>query len=300
VYVIWNSLVLTPAEIIPYICNVRLHSGLGLPDKTIFLKKQALLLLFLLVSFLWTGCVVRSVYIPVSQNTPLFEKQKELKAIAYLGDNHVELQAAFNPFSHLALTANINYGTGVSIYEAGIGTYGYSETKKWRWEVFAGYGYNTNFTYQTANYNVLFNKAVNDYEVRSLYFKYYVQPSFGYFGEIKMYKLNYSFALSSRLCALYFNTYSFQEINNAATLQAGQTVYAQNVNIKNSFLYALEPCLTNKVGMKNIYGILQIQAIIPYSGQVDVRNTVFAPPFMISLGLQYNLVFKTRNQEPVK
>ncbi len=247
----------------------------------------------LFASCLLTGCV-RSVYIPVSQNNPLFGENKEVQAVAYVGDNHVELQAAHNPTKKLAIAANVYFGSGVSIYDAALGTYGYNENKKWRWETFLGYGNNSNYAYQTANYNVLLGKPVKNYEVRSLYDKFYLQPSFGFFSNIKMYNIKYSFSFSSRISALYFKIYSFKEIDDAATQQSGQTVYITNKFFKNSFMYLLEPCLTNKIGVKNVNVILQIQGFFPYSEEIDIRNTVFSPGFIFSLGLQYNFVFKAK------
>jgi hypothetical protein len=248
----------------------------------------------LILCFLLSGCAVRSVYIPVSQNTPLFGKDKALQANAFVGANHIELQVAHNPFKKVAVCGNINFGTGISIYDLALGTYGHGSNSNWRYETFVGYGYNSNFAFQTANYNVLLNQSVKNYEVRSLYQKIYLQPAVGYFNAIKMYKMTYSFSLSARLSALYFSTYSFKEIDDTASTNSGKTVYIKNVNYTNKFLYTIEPCFTNKIGVKNIYALLQFQAIIPYSDQINIRNTVFSQNFIFSLGIQYNFIFKPK------
>lgn len=244
--------------------------------------------------FLLSGCAVRSVYIPICQNTPLFKDDKEVKVIGYAGTNHVEVQLAHNPAKNLAICGNVSFGSGISIYDGAIGTYGYSSSKNWRVEFFTGYGHNSNYAFQTANYNVFLNQTIKNFEVRSLYDKFYIQPAVGYFGNIKMYKMNYSFSLSMRVSALHFQTYSFKEIDYEATNQSGQNVYIHNINYTNGWLNLMEPCFTNKVGIKNFNIILQGQFFIPYSEQIDVSNTVFSPGFLFAAGLQYNLVFKNR------
>lgn len=249
---------------------------------------------WLVLSLLLNACAVRSVYIPVSQNTPLFDSSKVLQASAYIGANHIEAQAAFNPVKKLGVCANINYGSGISIYDVAIGTYAYNKSAHWRYEVYAGYGYNSNFAFQTANYNALIKQPVKNYEIKSFYDKMYLQPAIGYFNSIKMYKLSYSFSLSARISALYYKIYSFKEIDDEATKLSGQTVYLTDKNYNNSFLYLLEPCFTNKVGIRNFYAILQFQGFIPYSEQIDVSNTVFSQGILMSVGLQYNFVFKRK------
>ena len=93
---------------------------------------------------------------------------------------------------------------------------------------------------------------------------------------------------------MYFSTYTFREIDDTATTNSGQTVYLKNINYKNKVMYTLEPCFTNKVGLKSVYALLQFQAIIPYSPEFDIRNTVFSQAFIFSIGLQYNFTFKEK------
>lgn len=264
------------------------------------IQKESLIASFKLVvlCFLCSGCAVRSVYLPVMQNTPQFGDKKALQATAYIGTNHIEMQAAHNPVKGLALCGNVSYGSGISIYDAAVGAYGYNPNKNWRYETFVGYGYNSNFAYQIANYNALLGKPIKEYEVRSFYDKMYIQPAFGYHGDIKMYKMDYFFILSSRLSAVYFKTYSYREIDTEATTQSGQTVYIRDISYRNKWLYVLEPCLTNKFGGRGFYGILQCQFIIPYSNQIGFRNTTFSPAFILSFGLQYNFVFRQKKNVP--
>jgi hypothetical protein len=240
-----------------------------------------------------SGCAQRSLYIPVSQNTPLFDSSRQIKACAYIGTNHIELQAAYNPYPHIATAANINFGGGIAIYDIALGGYGYNRKQNLRYELFAGYGYNSNIVFP-ATYTSIFTKERVDYEVNSLYNKYYLQPSIGYFGRINMYKLNCSFALSARASYLNFKRFLYREIDVARTTDPDLPVYSFSRSYRNKKLFLLEPCFTNKVGMRNLYGIIQVQAIIPYSEEIDLRYTKFSPGILFSLGVQYNFPFGDR------
>lgn len=79
-------------------------------------------------------------------------------------------------------------------------------------------------------------------------------------------------------------------------------MYLVNKEYRNKPLFLFEPCLTNKVRLKNISAVLQVMAMMPYSAQIDIRHTKFSPVFLFSLGLQYNFVVKKnpdRNHEGV-
>ncbi len=249
----------------------------------------------LLILFFLSGCAVRSLYIPVSQNIPLFDSQRSIKGCGYIGVNHLELQAAHNPTKHFAFTGNINFGGGIAIYDVATGVYGYSKTAKWRYELFAGYGYNSNIVFP-ATYMSLFRREQINYEINSLYDKYYLQPCLGYFGDIKIYKLSYSFSLSARASYLKFRRFLYREIDMARTTDPDNPVYFINRSYRNKDLFLFEPCISNKVGMKNLYGILQVQAMIPYSEEIDLRNTKFSPGILFSVGIQYNFDFKVKSK----
>ncbi|MEO6833889.1 MAG: hypothetical protein ABI169_16900 [Chitinophagaceae bacterium] len=251
------------------------------------------ILLTLLIISLLQGCAIRSLYIPVSQNAPLFDSNKTIVGCAYLGTNHVELQGAYNPTKRVAVAANINFGGGIAIYDLALGTYGHNRNQKWRYELFAGYGYNSNITFPTT-YSDLFSKQSINYEINSLYNKFYVQPAFGYFGEIKMYRLNYSFSLSSRFSYLNFSRFLYREIDVIKTIDPDNPVYIINRSYINKGIYLFEPCITNKVGINNLSGILQLQAIIPYSEEIDLHDTKFSPGLLFSVGLQYRFQLKKR------
>ena len=248
--------------------------------------------LYILLLIILSSCAVRSVYIPVTQNTPLFDKSRQLTGAAYIGSNHIELHVAHNPVNHIAVGANVNYGAGIATYDVIGGFYSYTKSSKLRYEFLTGYGYNSNTSYQTNIPSLLTGKNV-DFEVNARFHKYYIQPAIGYFGEIKMYKIKYSFSFSARLGLNYFTNYTYREIDNT---NAAYPVYVINKQYNNSNLFTFEPCITNKVGIKNIYAVLQLQSISPYSQEIDVRYTKFSQGLLLSVGLQYNLKFK--NSKP--
>jgi hypothetical protein len=259
--------------------------------KVVILIHDKLMRISFCFLLLLCSCARRSLYIPVSQNVPLFNKNKQVIADAYLALNHVELQTAFNPTSHFAVAGNVNFGSGIAIYDAACGSYGYNQTGKWRYELFAGYGHNSNITYPTTSTN-FFTKDKISYEVNARYNKYYIQPAIGYFNEIWIYKINYSFSLSARLSYNHFNDFLYREVDEKQTTDPNNPVYIVNKQYSHKNLFLLEPCITNKVGIKNLYGIIQVQGMIPYSNEIDVSNTKFSPGFLWSFGLQYNLRFK--------
>ena len=237
------------------------------------------------------ACAVRSLYIPVSQNVPLFDSAKTLKGCAYIGTNHIELQAAYNPTKHVAAVTNINFGGGIAIYDLAAGFYTYNKNQKLRYELFAGYGYNSNIVFP-ATYNNIFTKQQIDYEVNSLYNKYYLQPAIGYCDDIRIYKLNYSFSLSARMSYLKFRRFLYREIDTDKTTDPDAPVYSFVRSYRNKDLFLLEPCITNKVGRGRLYGIIQLQGMIPYSDEIDLRDTRFSPGILFSLGVQYNFPIK--------
>lgn len=251
------------------------------------------ILLLFIFPFILYGCAVRSVYIPVSQNVPLFDTSTCLKSGAYISTNHIELQTACNPGRHLAIAGNINFGSGLSVYDAAVATYGCSKSGRWRYELFGGYGYTTNTSYQQ-NALSLFNSKYIDYRVNSVYHKFYIQPAIGLVGRIKMYKINYSFSLSSRLSFNQFNSFIYQEIDKEQTSDPDHPVYIVNRDYQNKRLFLFEPCFTNKVGIKDVYAILQVQAMIPYSNDIDLHYTKFSQGILLSIGIQYDLKFKKR------
>lgn len=246
--------------------------------------------LFLVLLF---GCAVRSVYVPTVENMQLFDDKKQLQANGYIGTNHAELQMSGNPIRHFSLGMNSSLGTGLSIYQGFIGIHAYSKNNmKWRYELLGGAGATANFLKREKVWFSILKEEKANYVTEAIYNKYFLQPSFGYFGKMEIYKVNYSFSLSCRVSYIDFKKYVYREINADSSLITGQSVYFVNKEFYNKDLYLLEPCITNKVGIKNMYAVIQGQFMIPYSTEIDIRHTKFSPVFIFIIGLQYNLIFK--------
>lgn len=233
------------------------------------------------------GCAIRSVYIPSTQNTPLFNKTRELTGAVYPGANHTEFQFAANPVNHLAVTANGNLGIGIVGLEAGGGFYNYTSSGKIRYELLAGYGYFYNSSHQTNIPSILTGKDI-DYDVYARYYKHYIQPAIGYFGSMDYYNIHYSFSLAVQLSVNYFSSYQYRETDPYRS--PGDPLYVVDKDYENKYLFTIQPSITNKVGYKDkFFVVLQLQTISPDSRQIDVRNTKFSSGFLISTGMQYNL-----------
>ncbi len=248
--------------------------------------------------FVLSGCAVRSVYVPTSQNVVLFDDKKQIQTNAYVGSNHIELQASHNPVNHFIAGLNVNYGTGLSSYEGMLGFYGYSKNNaKWRTELIAGGGYNTNFFQQNNAWMAAVKNENINYETYSIYNKYFLQPSVGYFSRIDMYKLSYSFAFSCRASYLDFKRYVYKETDKDSLSVNSPNPYIVNRDYKNKGIVILEPCFVNKVGLKNVFAVIQGQFIIPMYSDIDLHYANFSPVFLMSFGLQYNFVFKKQKEK---
>lgn len=257
------------------------------------------ILYFILAALLFSSCAVRSVYVPASQNVILFNSNKQIQATGYLGINTYQLQMAFNPLNHFVIGANNSYGSGLTIYEAFAGLYNYSKNDAtWRYEVLGGGGYTNNYSQVVHGTFAALQHRNSNFETVSVYSKAFVQPSFGFFSKINIYKLSYSFSFGNRFSFIHFDKYIYREIDVDNTPNNGPNVYVVNKEYHNRNLFLLEPCITNKVSRKNISAVLQLMAMMPYSTQIDIRYTKFSPVFLFSLGLQYNFVFK--KQKPVE
>src|ERR1043165_7619834 len=135
-------------------------------------------LCFLPALLFFSGCAIRSVYVPTVPNTQLFDDRKQLQVNGYIGTNHAELQAAVNPVNHLTLGLNTSLGTGLSIYEGFAGMYGHSkENMKWRYEVQAGAGATANFLERERVWFSIFKEEKSNYITEAVYNKYFIQPS---------------------------------------------------------------------------------------------------------------------------
>src|SRR5688572_17775514 len=154
---------------------------------------QRLVFLFCL-ALVVSSCAVRSVYVPAAQNVCLFNDEKRIQATGYLGLNTIQLQAAANPWHHIAVGVNTGYGSGLSIYEGYFGFYNYSKKNNsmWRYECLLGGGYTDNYYLRNHGIFAALQNKNSNFETISQYNKGFVQPSVGYFSKISIYKLKFS------------------------------------------------------------------------------------------------------------
>jgi hypothetical protein len=253
-------------------------------------------LIIICLCFICCSCAVRSVYVPVSLPVPLFDSLRQVQASAYMGVNTFQMQLAYNPVKRFCLGINTNYGAGLGIYEGFVGLHKFSPRSRWRSEILAGGGYTDNYASVDKAWFNLFSRSDQNYETRATYNKFYLQPSIGYFSAIKIYKLTYSFSFTTRLSYLHFQKYIYRhKVTEDPQVDPG-SIYLVNKEFYNGDLFLLEPCLTNKVGKGNLFGIIQLLGIMPYSQQIDIRYTKFSPVFLVSIGAQYNFRVKSRGR----
>ncbi len=254
------------------------------------------LLFIIIICLIFSGCAVRSVYVPTSQNIMLFDDHKQIQANAYIGANTAQLQVAHNPVNHLVVGVSTNYGAGLSIYEGYVGWYNYTKQNnaRWRFELLGGGGYTSNYSHVDNAWINLFKKGNTSYETNALYNKAFIQPAVGFFSKIEMYKINYSFSLSCKTSYVDFKKYVYREIDADSTELLGHDVYKFRREYYNKNLFLFEPCITNKVGVRNVSVVLQAEVMMPYSKDIDIRYTKFSPVFLFAAGIQYNFVFKKK------
>lgn len=251
--------------------------------------------IIVLTTFLVSSCVVRSVYVPTAHNVLLFDSGRQIQAAAYLGINTYQFQLACNPVNHLAAGLTNCYGPGLAIYEGYLGLYNYSKkTAAWRYELLAGGGYTNNYSQVVHGIFAALQNRNSNFETISAYNRVFVQPTFGFFSKINIYKLDYSFSFGNRFSFLNFERYIYREIDVDKSPIGGPTTYVVDKEYYNKNIFLLEPCITNKFGRNNVSAILQIIGILPYSNQIDVRYTKFSPGILLSLGFQYKFVFKKK------
>ena len=256
--------------------------------------KPAVLLYAVTLALSLIACAPRSAYIPVSHNVPQFDSVRKTEVALYLSSNHLEVQAAANPFKHVAAAANINFGSGIAVYDLALGWYAYNRDARWHYSLFAGAGYNSNLYFQDVNSNALFNKQKNGFNVLSLYNKFYLQPSVGFTDDFGYYDIRYCFTLSVRGAYLYFKRLTYQEIDADKTIDPEHPVYVVNKSYRDASLWTIEPAITHTVQRGPFSIIAQLQAISPYSEVIDVSDTRFSPGLLFSLGFRYTMLKKKK------
>lgn len=241
-----------------------------------------------------SGCSPRSAYIPVSHNVPVFDTVRKMQTTAFLSANHIELQVATNPVKHIITTINLNFGSGIAVYDAALGWYGYDKRINWHYQVLAGAGYNNNLYLRDLNDKGWFTKTRNGFEVISLYNRFYLQPAISYEDDFGYYDIRYGLSFAARGSYLFFRRFQYKEIDADKTTNPDQPVYVVNKTYKNQALWLLEPALIHTVARGPLSITVQLQAISPYSKSIDVSDTKFSPGLLFSTGLRYTLSGKKK------
>lgn len=238
--------------------------------------------------FCLSACSPRSVYIPMSHNVPMFDTVRMMKAAAFTGGNHIEAQIAVTASKHIALAGNSELGAGVGLADVAVGWYGCDKNAKWRYELFAGGGLTSNYGLIGRARSSLFSGRNLNYEVASVYTRFYIQPAIGFRKNIPYYyNLHGAMALSMRVSRLDFQHYSFREVDFNQTTSIFQPVYSYDRTYKNEWMYVFEPCLTNTVGRGPFSVIAQLEAVLPKSPTIDTDHDKFSPTLLFSIGLRY-------------
>jgi hypothetical protein len=225
----------------------------------------------------------------------LFDANKQIQANAYLGINTYQFQLGYNPVNHLLIGLNNCYGSGLSIYEGYVGLYNYSKKDAtWRYEVLAGGGNTNNYSQVVHGIFAALQNRNSNFETISVYNKIFLQPSFGFFSRVSIYKLDYSFSFGSRFSYLDFKRYIYREIDVDRSPIGGPTTYVVNKEYYNKSLFLIEPCITNKISRNNVSLVLQVIGIFPYSNEIDIRNTKFSPGVLFSVGIQYRFLLRKK------
>lgn len=245
---------------------------------------------------LLASCAPRSAYIPVTHNLPQFDTLQQLHTAAYISANHIEVQASGNPFRHVATAVNLNFGSGIAVYDLALGWYGYSRNCNWHYTVMAGIGYNSNLFFRDPNSRGWFTKTRNGYDILSLYNRYYLQPSLSFEDDFGYYDIRYGFSLSVRSSYLFFQRFRYQEIDADLTTDLNNPVYVVNRSYRGKDMWIFEPALTHTVRRGPLAVIVQLQSISPYSTEIDVNNTKFSPGLLLSTGIRYTLSGKHRSK----
>jgi hypothetical protein len=241
----------------------------------------------ILFTFFCSSCAVRSIYVPTNQNTMLFADKKEIKAVANVGLNTLQLQLGHNPLPHILVGINTCFGPGIGAYEGCIGHYNYTGNHRWRYELQGGGGYTDNFL-RLDKAVVPYAKKINfDFETGAQYYKFYLQPAVGYFFNLWMYKLTGSVNASCRMSCLSFEKFVYRRADGN-----DPPTYLIDKEYHNKTVFLAEPCFTNKIGRQNLFAVFQAMCILPYSKQIDLRYTRFSPVLVFSVGVQYRLVLK--------
>lgn len=243
------------------------------------MKTIYLFLLLVILIFVASSCQ-QHFYAPNAHNVPLFQEKNEgvISAVTTTSITSVgfEAQGAYSLTSHIGIGGSfMNSGTidinnsDYKFYEGGIG---YFDTLS-KHIVFECYGW-------VGMGRVNNNYGENRYIINSFY-KYSIQPGIGIVGRIC------DVALSCRVAKVDMFNISYRNPQPQINSFDMDLQYKQLINSPSSFFF--EPCLTFRVGWKNIkitnqFGFSEFIKFGKYTGGFNVESININGGIFITIG----------------
>ncbi len=217
-------------------------------------------------------------YVPSTRNVPMFREQGEFQGSVYVTTG-IDAQLAYALTDHVAVMANgsylndkvtepEDYTRSNRFAEAGLGYY--NVTRKFRTELFVGYGIGEGTSFaQYYFFTPYFGQK--DLVATGKYNRIFIQPTIGTNSR------TFNLAFTPRLSIVNFTEFSSNDndpVNSVVTIKPDEKPQL-----------FIEPALTGKFPIVgNLQGVFQLGLGIPASGDVYFDYV----PLQLSVGIQLN------------
>ncbi len=217
-------------------------------------------------------------YVPSTRNVPLFREQGEFQGSVYV-TNGIDAQLAYAVSDNIAVMANGNYLSSKieqpenytrsnTFVEGGLGFY--SSTRKFRTELFVGYGMGKGTSF-AQYYFFTQDFGQKDLVATGKYNRIFIQPSIGTNNR------TFNLAFTPRISLVDFREFSSNDNNPAIPILVIKPDETPRLFI--------EPALTGKFPLVgNLQGVFQLGLAVPLSGDVYFDYV----PLQLSVGIQLN------------
>lgn len=238
-----------------------------------------------------TSCK-HSLYVPNVSNVPAFSGNRQLQAAVFPGLDHVEVQAAANPYRHVGIMSNNYVGTNVFFFEGGVG--GLLPKEKYTIELFTGYGSGSvlrDFT-KGGSLTGYFTKT----HLESRYSRFFIQPDISFRND------HLTLILSVRGNWLLFHKYIYNYEKH--TYYTPTTIYLSETSSYSNdqkISITLEPAVTLKGDLKYFDLFLQVLSVYPLSQEDKSNNSITYNQFLhqnyqLNIGIQFSLLLDNKKQ----